>query len=130
MRATTTSVDLVRASLEAVAYRFVLIWRLLRDVAPAREIVVGGRAARSSPSWMQILADALQMPLVGSTEKGTSTRGAAVMALKALGVIDRYDSLPAKRLERYVPDIEHGLVHGRALARHNDLYDILVTGQK
>jgi gluconokinase len=130
MRATTTSIDLVRASLEAVAYRFVLIWRLLRQIAPAREIVVGGRAARSSPAWMQILADALQMPLVGSIEKGTSTRGIAVMALKALGVIERYDSLPVTRLERYLPNPDNGAAHQRALKAHEALYDILVAGHK
>ncbi|MBI2965678.1 MAG: gluconokinase [Chloroflexi bacterium] len=127
VRATTTGVDLVRASLEAVAYRFVLIWRLLRQVAPAREIVVGGRAARSSPAWMQIMADALQMPLVGSVEQGTTTRGIAVMALKALGVIERYDSLPVPRLERYLPNADNGAAHHSALAAHEALYDILVA---
>jgi gluconokinase len=130
VRASTTATDLVRASLEAVAYRFVLIWRLLREVAPAREIIVGGRAARSSPAWMQIMADALQMPLVGSVEQGTTTRGIAVMALKALGVIERYDSLPVPRLERYSPDPDSVAAHQRALAAHEALYDILVTGQK
>jgi gluconokinase len=130
IRATTTPEDLVRASLEAIAYRFVLIWRLLREVAPAREIVVGGRAARSSPAWMQVLADALQVPLVGSVEGGTSARGVAVMALKALGAIDRYDSLPVTRYERYTPVEANGEAHRRAIAKHEALYGMLVARQQ
>ncbi|MBI4306617.1 MAG: gluconokinase [Chloroflexi bacterium] len=130
IRATTTPTDIVRASLEAIAFRFALIWRLLREIVPAKEIVVGGRAARSSPAWMQILADVLQTPLVGATERGTSARGAAVMALKAMGVIRSYDELPASRFERYVPHASRARAYEQALARHCGLYDILVTGQQ
>lgn len=130
IRATTTPDDLVRASLEAISYRFVLIWRLLREVAQAREIVVGGRAARSSPAWMQVLADALEMPLVGSVEGGTSARGVALMALRALGAIDRYDALPVTRYERYAPIRANVAAHRRALARHEALYGMLVARQQ
>ncbi|MBI4220096.1 MAG: gluconokinase [Chloroflexi bacterium] len=130
IRATTTPVEIARASLEAISFRFALIWQLLRTVVPAEEIVVGGRAARSSPAWMQILADVLQMPLVGATERGTSARGVAVLALKALGVIDGYDALPVRRFERYLPDPSRGRAYEQALARHRDLYDILVAGQQ
>lgn len=130
VRATTTPAELVRASLEAVAFRFALIWRQLRDVSPAREILVGGRAVRSSPAWMQILADALQMPLVGATEKETGTRGTAIMSLRALGAIDAYHSLPTERMERYAPVEAHMRAYERALARHESLYGILVAGHQ
>jgi len=129
VRATTTPAALVRASLEAIAFRFVLIWEKLREVVDAQEIMVGGRAIRSSPAWMQILADCLQMPLIEATEKGTSTRGIALMTLRALGVIASYDSIRVAQLERYTPNRSAGRVYQRALARHKALYDTLIAVQ-
>ena len=56
----TRPIEILRASLESVAYRFAKIARLLEPVVPEdREIVASGGALLQSPVWMQIMADVL-----------------------------------------------------------------------
>gem|GEM_PF-35184 len=82
----TDPVDLLQAMIEAVAYRFALVWELVRDAVPAvRQLVASGGGTRSA-AWMQIIADALGHEILVSDELEGSSRGAAVLALRALGV--------------------------------------------
>lgn len=82
----TDPVDLLQAMIEAVAYRFALVWELVRDAVPAvREIVASGGGTRSA-AWMQIIADALGHEILVSDELEGSSRGAAALALRTLGV--------------------------------------------
>ena len=60
----TTTVEIVRAALEAIAYRFALIAKALEQVAPDATIVATGNALRASPVWAQIIADVLGRNLV------------------------------------------------------------------
>src|SRR6185369_610480 len=52
LRQKTTPVEIVRATLEAIAYRFALIARALDEVAPNATIFASGNALRSSPVWL------------------------------------------------------------------------------
>lgn len=82
----TDQLDLFQASLEAVAYRFAMIWDALRATIPeVREIVASGGALLHSPAWMQIMADVLGHELIASREEEGSCRGAALVALEVLG---------------------------------------------
>ncbi|MEZ4770469.1 MAG: gluconokinase [Caldilineales bacterium] len=79
--------DIVRASLEAVAYRVALVYDDLHSLLPGEpEIVVSGGALAGSPAWLQIVADALGRPLTLSSAPEASARGAALLALEAIGV--------------------------------------------
>jgi len=56
----------------------------LRKIQPEiRELTGTGGALRASAAWGQILADVLQVPLVISDVAEASSRGAAIMALRA-----------------------------------------------
>ena len=55
----TTTVEIVRSALEAIAYRFAMIATALDSVAPGAKIIATGNALRSSPVWLQIIADVL-----------------------------------------------------------------------
>ena len=82
----TRPLDILQAGLEAVAYRFAAILRGLRTVEPdVREVIGTGGALRASTAWGQILADVLEVPLVISDSAEASSRGAAILALRALG---------------------------------------------
>lgn len=84
----TTPLDLLRAGLEAVAYRFLAIDTILRQVFPqSREVVASGKGLLSSPAWMQMMADVLGRPVIASREPEASSRGAALLALEALGLL-------------------------------------------
>ena len=84
----TTPLDILQASLEAVAYRFAAIIRALRPAAPAvQEVICTGGALLGSPSWAQIVSDVLELPLACADEPEASSRGAALLALEALGYL-------------------------------------------
>ncbi len=115
----TKPVAILRAAMEAVALRFALIHDLL---PPAREIVASGGALLRSPAWMQILADALGRPVTASAEAEASSRGAALLALEALG----HEPAPAALGASVTPDPAHHARYRAALYRQKDLYGKLV----
>ncbi len=82
LTAATTPLDLLRAGLEAVALRFAL---LDADLPGDHTVVATGGGLANSPAWTQIVADALGRPVAHSGVAEGSSRGAAVMALEALG---------------------------------------------
>jgi gluconokinase len=82
----TRPMEILQAGLEAVAYRFAAILKSLRTVAPdMREVTGTGGALRSSTAWGQILCDVLEVPLAISDAAEASSRGAAILALRARG---------------------------------------------
>ncbi|HEU4765807.1 MAG TPA: gluconokinase, partial [Pyrinomonadaceae bacterium] len=77
LRQETEPVEIVRAALEAIAYRFALIARALDTIAPQATVIASGNALRSSPVWIQILADVLGRPIALGDAAEASIRGAA-----------------------------------------------------
>jgi gluconokinase len=121
----TQPTDIVQAGLEAIAYRFALIYgRIVPELPPNsdHEIVAGGGALLSSPAWLQIMADTLGRPLHTLAEKEGTSRGLALLALERLGVIARPADLPPLLGKSYHPDRTRHALHQAALARQVDLY--------
>jgi gluconokinase len=73
---------------------------------------------------MQIMADALGQPVVASAELEASSRGAAVLALEAVGVAPP-NNQPV-RTARFEPVPEHTERYRAAAERQRRLYDALV----
>lgn len=122
----TTPLAILRASLEAVAYRFALIARHLVESRDDVRVVASGGALLSSPAWMQIVADVLGRPLVASAEVETTSRGTALLALRTLGVIPSLDAVPAAEGPTYEPDPARHAIYQEAVARQEWLYGLLV----
>jgi gluconokinase len=122
----TTPTQIVRASLEAVAYRCALIADLLGVQAGAQQLIASGGALRDAPTWCQILADAIGVPLILSAEPEATSRGVALLALKALGQIDRLDALPAAEGHVFAPDPDNYARYRVAMARQQRLYAQLI----
>ena len=131
----TGPADLWRATLEAIALRFA--W-LDDDLGPALaaatghdpgavEIVATGGALVRAPVWLQIVADALGRPVVASAEGEASCRGAALLALEALGAIAAVEQVPAARGPTYQPDAARHARYRVAMARQQALYRLLVA---
>ncbi|RIK33602.1 MAG: hypothetical protein DCC52_02840 [Chloroflexi bacterium] len=97
----TTPTEIWRATLEALAYRCAAIYDLLREVTPARACIASGAALEHSRAWVQILADVLNAPVTVSGEAEASARGAALIALRALGIISDFAALPAAFFQTY-----------------------------
>jgi gluconokinase len=119
MTLATQPLDLAQAALEAVAYRLALIWDALGTVraagtpagsaSDAGEIVASGGAIAHLPVWLQIIADVVGREIVRSAEDEGSSRGAALLALEALGVL-RVEEMPVPRAGVVRPDPSR---HGR-----------------
>jgi gluconokinase len=119
----TTPAEIVRACLEAIAYRFALIeQRLCGDPTCAHAIIGSGGALLSSPAWMQMIADVLNRPLIASEEYEATSRGTALLALEALGAMTSIDDLPAADGATYHPNPERHAIYMAAIARQQALY--------
>ena len=118
----TTAIDVVHAALEAVCLRLVLVYELLAPhAAPDHIIVASGGAISRSPVWTQMLADALGRPLHTSTEAEATSRGTALLALEALGVLPDVTAVRAPLGEVFRPDPAHHARYRSALERHRRL---------
>lgn len=123
----TTPIEIVRASLEAVAYRFAVIeQRICGRPDCEHRLIASGSGLLNSPVWMQIFADVLGRTVVASAEPEATSRGAALLALRALGPISSIESAPAADGTVYEPDrVRHG-VYQAAIARQRWLYDRVI----
>jgi gluconokinase len=129
LRLHTTQVDILRACMEAVALRFGELDRALLEAMPHAGGLVGtGGALLHSPAWMQMVADVLGRPVSASAEAEASSRGAALLALETLGLLERpLDSLQPAVRRRFEPIATHTERYRAAAERQRHLYDALVS---
>lgn len=133
----TRPVDLMHATLEAIALRFSLLARAITAAVPGdRTVVATGAAMRFAP-WRQIMADALGLNVTASAVAEASTRGTALLALQHMGAIaslsehvapvgvtvgprpgrhERYTQLLADQTQLYDAHAGMTLLHGLGVA--------------
>jgi gluconokinase len=119
----------LQACLEAVCYRFALVARLIDDhLDESRMIVASGGALTASPAWVQMMADVLQHNVRLSHEAELTSRGAAILALRAMGSWASLDEVALPLEETCAPDASRADVYGRAIDRQRGLYQSLIGG--
>ena len=118
----TQPVRIARAALEAIAYRFALIAQALDVVAPNAHIVATGNALRYSPVWVQIIADVLGRPVSLGNAAEASIRGAALLALEAVGKIATIEDVSVSPGEVFQPNMMRHARYREGLARQEELY--------
>ena len=117
----TTALAILRAMLEAVALRLARVYELLRPHASREHAVVGsGGALVASAAWAQIIADALGHPLIVTRDEEATSRGAALLALDALGIRPLTET-SAPSGTTFLPDPAHHARYSEALARQRAL---------
>ncbi|HEV7857976.1 MAG TPA: FGGY-family carbohydrate kinase, partial [Pyrinomonadaceae bacterium] len=126
----TTPTDILRAAMEAVAYRLGFIGGALENVSGGFDIVASGGALLNSPTWAQIIADVLGRPLTLSGVQEASSRGAALYALELAGKIANIASVPAPAGETYQPDMARHALYLKGLERHQKIYEHLILDQE
>jgi gluconokinase len=118
----TTALQILRAALEAVALRISLVYDLLGPcAAPDHQVVASGGAIARSPAWAQMIADALGHPITLSGEEEATSRGAALLALEALGRLPDLPSAPAPLPRIFHPDAARHARYREALDRQRGL---------
>ncbi len=124
LRLHTTALEITRAALEAVALRLALVYDLLAPCAgPEPTIVASGGALARSRVWAQITADALGQPIRWSPESEATSRGAALLALEALGVLPDLTTARQELGETFVPDRARHARYRDALERQRRFDD-------
>ncbi len=96
MTLATTPHDLLRATMESVAYRLARVYKELLPIAsPSHQIIGNGGAIVSSPEWTAIIASALGHEILALPAGDEATaRGAALMALWSVGALAELDQAP------------------------------------
>jgi gluconokinase len=123
MGVATTPIHILRAALESVALQFRNIYDIMLSSIdkPARVIASGG-ALLHSPAWTCMMADALSRPVLACLEPEATARGAALLALEQLGVVEHVRVLPPRTGRVYEPVPEHWDVYSDELRRQRALY--------
>ncbi|OGL08159.1 MAG: hypothetical protein A3I14_18150 [Candidatus Rokubacteria bacterium RIFCSPLOWO2_02_FULL_73_56] len=122
LRLDTTALEILRAALEAVALRLALVYDLLAPrAAPGHALVASGGALAGSRAFTQIVADALGRPVAWSPEPEATSRGAALLALEALGALPDLAAARAGLGETFTADPARHARYQEALARQRRL---------
>jgi gluconokinase len=126
----TKPVDILRASMEALAYQLGAVYDQLtlvldrNEVAPT--ILGSGGALLNSPTFQSIIADTLNTPIYPSLDHEASARGVALLALEALGIIPNVVEVPQDVAAPVLPDPERHAVYMQAAKRQWKLYHLLL----
>ncbi|HEY0443282.1 MAG TPA: FGGY family carbohydrate kinase [Candidatus Limnocylindrales bacterium] len=123
----TPAAGVFLAVLESIAFRFAALDRALAGVVgDGATIVACGGALSRSPLWMAIMAAAIGRPIGLSSEAEASTRGAAIRALVAAGIVDSAGAIPPPPSTPVVPDRKRVDRYAAARARQDELYERLL----
>lgn len=121
MKQHTTPLDMYQAVLEGVSYRFAALYDALARGGDT--VVATGGGLRSSPAWMQMMADVLGTDVVASAVSESSLRGAAIIGLRDVEVTTDKPLPDAPMGTRYVPRDGLHRIHQDARALQQSLYD-------
>ncbi len=128
LTAATTPLQILQACLESVCYRFARVARLLDPhLDESRAIVASGGALTASPAWVQMMSDVLQHRVLLSDEPELTSRGTAILALRALGAWSSLDEVELPLEEACRPDAARAEAYGRAMDRQQRLYETLIA---
>src|SRR5215211_3540678 len=125
---TTRPVEILRAAMEAVAYRFAIIAEMLETASPGKkQVIASGGGLTHSPTWTQIMSDTLGKPVTLAGVKEASSRGAVLLALQALGGpgIEATKAPPGKTFH---PNPDRHNTYRQALQRQRRLYEVVLGG--
>ncbi|HEX2742590.1 MAG TPA: gluconokinase [Rubrobacter sp.] len=119
-------VEILRAAMEAVAFRFAIIAEIIETASPGeKEVVASGGGLLNSPTWTRIIADTLGRPVTLSGVDEASSRGAALIAREALGGPE-IEEAPSPLGETFEPDPGRHEVYRNALERQRQLYEAVL----
>ena len=124
---TNTPLEILRAAMEAVAHRFSPIAEILQKASPAdKQVIATGGGLLNSPTWTQIMADALGRPVTISAVEEASSRGATLLALEAFGG-RRIEDAEVPLGETFEPDPARHETYRNALERQRRLYEAVLS---
>ncbi len=126
MNLDTDGISIVHAALEAVALRFSLAAATLHPIfKQATSVIASGGALPHSPTWAQMFADCMNLPITLAREPEASSRGAALLAMEAIGMIQSVTDVPVATGVTYSPDAVKTERYAQLLAQQEAFYHAL-----
>ena len=128
----TTPAELLRASMEALAYQLGAVFEQMRetlkegDALPNPQVVGSGGALLGSFTMQSILADTLNTPIYPSLDHEASARGVALLALEALNIIPDISKVEPRLVEPVQPNAERNEIYKKGAERQAKLYQVLL----
>jgi gluconokinase len=124
----TTPADMLRASCEALAYHLLAVYKEIRRTLQVEQqylsprVICSGGALFSSTLLQNIVSDTFDTALYPSRDQEASARGAALLALEALGIIPDVAQVAPNLSPPVTPDAGRGEIYRKAAARQQELY--------
>jgi gluconokinase len=127
----STPAEILRAGYESLAYRLLALHELLcttLDHAPDQhQLQASGGVLLGSALIKSVLADTLGVAIYPSQEQEASARGAALLALEALGVIPNLAEVAPVLQEPILPNKGHREAYRKGAERQQHLYQALMV---
>src|SRR6266700_8395092 len=118
--------DLLRAGMEALAYQLDAvceqICQALQIDKKAPRMIGSGGALLGSMTLRHILADTLGVAVYPSRDHEASARGAALLALEAMGILPDVAQVPPSLEQPVKPDAEKHTLYRKGAERQQKLY--------
>lgn len=131
IQAHTSPAVLLRAGMEALAYQLDAVYEQLCSTLKvdktAPKIICSGGALLGSMTLQHTVADTLDVPLYPSLDHEASARGAALLALEAMGILPDVAQVPPNLKPPVRPDAENHAVYRKAEERQWKLYRALLS---
>ena len=125
--------DLLRAGMEALAYQLDAVCeqvcQALQIEKTIPRMIGSGGALLGSTTLRHIVADTLGVPVYPSRDHEASARGAALLALEAMGILPDVAQVPPHLEPEVQPDAEKHAVYRKAAERQQKLYQALLEGR-
>ena len=112
----------LRAGVEGICFALRSILESLQGVVSDIEQLNVSGGFVNSPAWIQILADITGKKLCTTEKKDASATGAAMLAMKKLGLIAQYNSLEPTDPGVFLPDQKNRQVYDDAFGIYRQLY--------
>ena len=130
VQAHSSPADLLRAGMEALAYQLAVVYeqvcQALQVGKTAPRMIGSGGALLGSMTLGQIVADTLGVAVYPSLDHEASARGAALLALEAMGILPDVAQVPAHLKPPVQPDAAKHAVYRKAAERQQKLYQELL----
>jgi gluconokinase len=126
----TQPADVLRALTEALALQLAIVYeelmKTLKWQGQAPRLLASGGALVKSDLLRSVIADTVGTPVYPSTDHEASARGAALLALEALGVIADVAQVEPHLTEATQPDTKNKAIYHKAAQRQRELYQLLL----
>jgi len=120
-----TNAYFLRAALEGICYSLNQVLKIVESSTEKIEQLIVGGGFIHSKTWMKILADITGKKIFVIETEDSSAVGAALLNMKAMGIIENYSSFKPPIKEIVTPDFENHTKHEANYSVFTTLYNAL-----